>query len=325
MDYSIVPYDGSSPGIPPMKPWPSLAAKAFYFKCKSPAGSSVFFYDSRPDKTPESQNSRFSEPKFPVFVLIHGLGDEADSWRHLIPLLNAQGCRTLAPDLGGFGRSAPPGRISVKNYAAAILGLLEAVCPGTPAILAGNSMGAVIAETAAAQRPDLVKGLVLIDGSIPGGPSNPGPLAVLKMLFSRKWYRAFRNYPETAWASLFPYYADLEAMPRDDREFLRQRVMDRVNSSTQEQAFFAVQRNLVLTYMMRRSWYIRKIRNFKGKILLIWGEKDRIMPISSAETFKALRYDINLIIIKGAGHLPQQERPEETAKIMSDFADSTAD
>jgi pimeloyl-ACP methyl ester carboxylesterase len=298
-----------------MKPWPSLADKAFSLNFSS--GSTIFYYDSAP---PDSGTA-------PVLVLIHGLGDEADSWRHLIPLLNSEGFRVLALDLPGFGRSAAPGRISLKNHAAAVMRLIDAlkIKPVTPVFLVGNSFGAVVAETAAFRRPELAKGLILLDGNIPGGPAKIGFFALLKLLFSRKWYRAYRSNPEGARLSLYAYYADLNRMPENDKDFLRERVMARVNSSSQERAFFATQRSLVWAFGTAFPGYAQKIKQFKGRILLLWGEKDRIMPVSTAEPLKTLRQDIELRIISGAGHLPQQEKPAETAKIITEFVNKAVD
>ena len=306
MPFPVTPYVDDSP----MKPWPSLAAKAFCLKGAYPDEGILFYYDSLPEGKSDS---------LPCILLIHGLGDEADSWRHSIPLLNAKGYRVLAPDLPGFGRSVAQGRISIKNHVAAVLRLLEALVPGKPVFVAGNSMGAVVAEAVAVQKQELVRGLILLDGSIPGGPANPGIFALAKLIFSRKWYRAYRGKPESAWASLYPYYADLDSMPRRDRDFLKERVMARVESPVQEQAFFATQRSLVWTYLTAASRFARKIRSYDGIIMLLWGEKDIIMPLSSAKLFQALREDITLEIISGAGHLPHQEKPEETALYITEF------
>jgi len=302
-----------------MKPWPSLADKAF--SLNFPFGQTVFYYDSAPQNGDPPNGVPPTGGPASVIVLIHGLGDEADSWRHLIPLLNSEGFRVLALDLPGFGRSAAPGRINLKKHAAAVLRLLEAakIKPETPVFLVGNSLGALVAETAAFKKPGLVKGLILLDGSIPGGPAKIGLLALAKLLFSRKWYRAYRANPEGAWLSLYAYYADLDGMSGADKDFLRERVMARVNSSSQERAFFVTQRSLVWAFGTGFSGYAQKIRSFKGKIILLWGEKDRIMPLSSADPFKSLRNDIELRIITGAGHLPQQEKPAETAKFIAEF------
>jgi pimeloyl-ACP methyl ester carboxylesterase len=298
-----------------MKPWPALADRAFCLNFSS--SRTIFYYDAEP---PNGGTA-------PALVLIHGLGDEADSWRHLIPLLNSTGYRVLALDLPGFGRSVAPRRVSLKNHVAAVLKLIEAVKikPENPVFLAGSSMGALVAEMAAFKKPELVKGLILLDGSVPGGPSRISPVALAKLLFSRKWYRAYKNNPKGAWASLYPYYADLDNMPLADKDFLKERVMARVNSSSQERAFFATQRSLIWAFWTALPGYAKKIRLFKGTILLLWGEKDRIMPLSSAETFITLRNDIELRMISGAGHLPQQEKPAETAKLIAEFVNKAVD
>ena len=301
-----------------MTPWPQLAARAFYLDYG--AGGSLFFYDSLPGA---GQAGPVPAPP-PVFVLIHGLGDEADTWRHLIPLLNSRGFRVLAPDLPGFGRSTTSGRINLAAHADAVLKLIEAACPPGPVFLAGNSMGAALAEMAALEKPHLVRGLVLIDGSIPGGPANPGFFALAKLLYSRKWYRAFRDNPGAALLSLYPYYADLDAMGEDDKVFLKERVMARVHSSTQEEAYFATQRSLVWSFIFPAR-YERAIKEYRRKILLLWGDKDRIVPLSSTELFRSLNSNIRLNLIEGAGHLPQQEKPVETTGSMADFADSIID
>ena len=314
MEFSISPYGGNSP----MRPWPSLGGKAFCLKYSSRPGETLFFYDSI-----SSKSSR-SSPKG-VIVLVHGLGDEADSWRHVIPLLNSGGYRALAPDLPGFGRSVTPGRVSLKYHADAVLRLVKAVQKQNddadgPVFLAGNSLGALVAEAAVFKKPDMFRGLILIDGSIPGGPSNPGPLALAKLLLCRKWYRAYRNDPPRAWASLYPYYAELNKMPEADKEFLKERVMARVKSPTQEKAFFQTQRSIIWAYLTASSSFAKKTRNYPGKILLLWGDKDRIIPFSSAGKFKALHSGVELKTIPGAGHLPQQEKPEETSSLIADFA-----
>ena len=315
MEFPVVPFKDDSP----MKLWPSLTANAFSLQCGQ--SETVFFYDS-PPCSERSSESGSAEPKAaPVFVLVHGLGDEADSWRHVIPLLNARGFRVLAVDLPGFGRSAVQGKVNLKFHAKAVIKLIEAVLPDTQVFLAGSSLGSIVVEMAAFKRPDLVKGIVLVDGSIPGGPAIPGPLVVAKLLLSRKWYKAYRGNPQKAWRSLNPYYGDLDSMPEEDKDFLRQRVMARVESDTQERAFFATQRSLIWKYLFGAFAFVKKVRAYRGKILLIWGKKDKILSLSSAESFKALRSDIELEVIPDAGHLPHQEKPAETARLMADFAE----
>ena len=333
MNFSIAPFNADSlPDSNPMKLWPSLAEKAFCLKYGARKEETLFYYDAPPPDVAPSKAGLLDTvlSDAPVVVLIHGLGDEADTWRHIIPLLSSRGYRVLAVDLPGFGRSVSPGKIGLENHAAAVLGLVEAVMQtsgqsGKDVFLAGSSMGAMVAETLVLEKPELVRGLILIDGTIPGGPSNPGPFTLAKLLFRKKWYRAYQENPEGAWASLRPYYADLDSLPQEDKEFLRERVLARVGSRSQERAFFQTQNSMIKVYLTGTSRFARGIQRYKGKILLLWGEADRIIPLSSTERFKTLRTDIELKIISGAGHLPQQENPGETAQFMADFMDMVKD
>ena len=328
MSYSIAPYDGKSlTDFSTMSPWPSLAEKAFCLKYGVRKEETLFYYDASPSND-GLLGTMLSDA--PIVMLIHGLGDEADSWRHIIPLLNSRGYRVLAVDLPGFGRSISLGKINLENHAAAVLKLLEAVLQSSGqndkgVFLAGNSMGALVAEVVALENPEISRGLILIAGSIPGGPSNPGPFVLAKLLFSRKWYRAYQGNPIKAWESLRPYYADLDSLAQEDKDFLQKRVMERVESRTQERAFFETQSSLIKAYLTASSRFARLIQAYKGKIFLLWGDKDRVMPLSSAERFKALRSDIKLELVSGAGHLPQQEKPNETAWLMADFMERALD
>jgi pimeloyl-ACP methyl ester carboxylesterase len=251
--------------------------------------------------------------------LIHGLGDEADSWRHLIPLLGGV-FRVLAPDLPGFGRSGVSGRINLKRHIAAVLALLEET---GPAVLAGSSMGATVVEGVAIARPGLVRALVFLDGCTPmDTPIDTGLLFMALPFVGKKWYRAFRTNHEGAWQSLFGYYADIMGLPEADRRFLRERVIARVESSAQERAYFASLRSLLWAAVLMKGRFSRFIARFSGKLLILWGAEDRVLPPESARIVRALRPDSVFRLIPGAGHLPHQEKPAETAAAILQFYDS---
>jgi pimeloyl-ACP methyl ester carboxylesterase len=267
----------------------------------------------------------------PLVVLVHGLGDEADSWRGLIPLLGER-CRVLAPDLPGFGRSAAPGSIGVKRHVRALVRLLEEEGAGreNPAVLAGNSMGALIAEETAVSRPDLAKALILIDGCFPlAAKPDRGLLFLCLPFLGKRWYRRFRRDHDAAYRSLFPYYADFEAMGEAERRFLRERVIERVESASQERAYFASLRSMMRSSLASGRRYLEKLGLFlrgsagdaSKKLLMIWGEKDRITPQASAKLLREAFPEAAFTVIKGAGHLPHQEKPAETAAAILRFLD----
>jgi len=294
-----------------MNCWPSLAP---YAKSLPLPGGDLFYYDS---------DSAGGGTKKPVLVLLHGLGDEADTWRHVFPPLVAAGCRVIAPDLPGFGRSVWKGRINMHCHCNAILRLLSAAgiaSPENPAILAGSSLGAAVCEMAACKRPELAKALILIDGCFPiQNKIDKGLLPLMLPSVGKKWYRSFRNNHETAWKSLYPYYNDLDAMSGEDREFLRERVIARVESKNQERGYLSTLRDMNFFFIFNGRGISRKIKTYPGEIAILWGEKDRILPVEKAALFRALRPDAKLTLIAGAGHLPHQEKHEETAAQMLKF------
>jgi len=96
----------------------------------------------------------------PPVVLIHGLGGQAENFAALTPHL--AGFRRLSIDRAGAGRSAaaPPGAEALPAQAARIAAVMEAAATG-PAVVVGHSLGGAVALQLAADRPDLVRGLVL--------------------------------------------------------------------------------------------------------------------------------------------------------------------
>jgi pimeloyl-ACP methyl ester carboxylesterase len=303
----------------PMKLWPPFAAQSRVLEFSG--GGSLFYYDSGAIIAADGQPRAVSGK--PAIVLVHGLGDEADSWRRLTGPLSAAGFRVIAPDLPGFGRSAAKGRISVKQYAGALLALMDAIGAAdreNPAVFAGSSMGALIAESAAFRRPDQARALVLMDGCFPMTGGVNKDLLLLGLPFAgKKWYRAFRNDHEKAWRSLAPYYHKIEALPEEDKQFLRGRVIARVESAAQERAYFAFLRSFNLVNLFRKSGFSGRIKNFPGKILLLWGAEDQVVKPGASATIRSLRPDAAYAEIPGAGHLPQQEKPTETAAAIIDF------
>ncbi len=270
-------------------PHPSLAPFA------NQAGG-MFFFDS-------SQGSQ-------SIVLIHGNGDEADTWRHLfLPL--AKQYRVIAPDLPGFGRSQTQ-ESSIQGFARSLLGLLDEL--QLPTVhLVGSSLGAVVAASLASTAPTRVQSLCLIGGAAPtlgGLQVTPAIAPLLEFGRGEAYYNGLRQAgQDAAFATLKPYYHDLEALPKTDLEFLHQRVWERVQSDTQRDAFFAALRSLFAPIPLELAMPTQ----------LIWGETDQIIPISHAQQMLIEVPQARLEVVAKAGHLPHQEQPETTLAILLPF------
>ena len=102
-------------------------------------------------------------------VLVHGLGGSAINWLAVGPRLSSLG-RTMAIDLVGFGRTPPEGRGANLSANRELVHAFLTKVVGEPAVLIGNSMGGMVSILAAAASPDLVRGLALIDPSVPLAP-----------------------------------------------------------------------------------------------------------------------------------------------------------
>jgi pimeloyl-ACP methyl ester carboxylesterase len=292
-----------------MSPWPALASLG-KLVTTTEKGARTFLFDSGEPGKPGGQRS-----PAPLVCLIHGLGDEADTWRHLFPLLAGRH-RVIALDLPGFGRSPPSGRVTLASCAETVLRLLRVVTTG-PAVLVGSSVGAIVAQLAAFRDPSLVHALVLVDGGLPQAGGTVAAMLPMILPFSgERIYTAYRSNHDAAYASLQPYYADLAALPEADRRFLGTRVIHRVHSDIQRRAYLSLLRSLVLWSSFRTGYFKRNLAAWKKPLLLAWGAGDRIVPRATADMIGALVPHARKAMIPGSGHLPQQENPGELAAEM---------
>ncbi|WP_208277564.1 alpha/beta fold hydrolase [Massilia oculi] len=106
------------------------------------------------------------DPTLPVIVLIHGAQNDHSVWALQSRALAHRGYAVLAPDLPGHGRSGGPPLSTVEAMAAWVLALLDAAGAGR-ALLAGHSMGSLIALEAAHLAPQRVGGLALLGATYP--------------------------------------------------------------------------------------------------------------------------------------------------------------
>ena len=102
----------------------------------------------------------------PVTILIHGAANDCDVWQKIARGLASAGHTVLAPDLPGHGLSRGEPLRSVEAFADWIIALLDAAGIKT-AVLAGHSMGSLIALEAAARHPQRVSKLILLGSSTP--------------------------------------------------------------------------------------------------------------------------------------------------------------
>jgi pimeloyl-ACP methyl ester carboxylesterase len=283
----------------PMQPWPGLEKYLQTIELPK-SGLRLSYYDTG------------KEDGLTVF-LVHGLGDESDTWRHLIEPLSSY-ARVIAPDLPGFGRSEKPRiKYTLPFLTETLLEFMDQLQVES-ALWIGNSLGAILSLSAALEQPERVQGLVLIDGSMVQSSSQKISLTNFLFLMpgiGRWMYNRLRSEPQSAYESLRPYYDDLEQMPEADRNFLYQRVNQRVWDDNQRDAYLSTLRNMV-THLVRSQNQLKEtLPQLETPTLIVWGESDQVSSLENGRLLESILPNARLISLPKTGHVVQQERPQE--------------
>ena len=286
----------SSPYQKPMTPWlglESLGKQASLPKL----GFSVFYFEA-------------GNPDHPAIMMIHGLGDEADTWRYQIAPL-AENHHVIAMDLPGFGRSDHIRQAYTPELMKqSILELMD-VLGLEKVTLVGSSLGGILSQGIAVEHSDRLNGLVLVDGALlqPDRMDDRSLRMMQIPLVGEAIYTGLRKDPDAAYDSLRMVYHDLDSLPEADRNFLYTRVNQRVWSNGQRRAYFSTLRHLMPWVRKVQAELPEQLAKMKIPTLIIRGELDELFSADNAIAIQAVQPDAEIITIAGMGHLPQQEDP----------------
>jgi pimeloyl-ACP methyl ester carboxylesterase len=233
-------------------------------------------------------------------VLLHGVGASRAVWNRVVSQLAADRL-VLTPDLPGFGESTPAGAgFDLESVAGALAGPLAARA-GRPFDLVGNSLGGAVALALGVLRPDMVSRLVL---AAPAGFSHtPAPLAsaaataIGPMLTLRRIFGApLARSPTVRQALLWGAIAEPSRLSADD-------------ARTMLQASRGSTRIGPATSAVLRADLSGLLAQLELPLGLIWGRRDRVVPITALGRIRAIRPSAVVEIIADAAHVPQLERP----------------
>jgi pimeloyl-ACP methyl ester carboxylesterase len=151
-----------------------------------------------------------------LVVLLHGIGRNSQGWSHLVTALQDVPVRVVAFDLLGFGDSPKPDWLNydVDDHVQAVVNSIERLRPKTPVILVGHSMGCLISVRLAAQRPDLVKHLVLYE------------MPLYKGLPNKRYYRLRLNFYTKIYKWMLKYEPKFDSSKTDLSDRLAQKFTD---------------------------------------------------------------------------------------------------
>jgi len=263
-------------------------------------------------------------------VCVHGLGGSLVNWAAVAPSLSKT-CRVIALDLAGFGRTRSHGRSTSVNANQRLLHrFLTEVC-GDPAILVGNSMGGLIAVLQTDAHPETVAGIVLIDPALPVGlASRPDPRvaatfglyavpAVGRSVIARR--RSSGSAEEVAMALLRLCCADPSLVPRPIVDQHLALARER-NDYPDVDAELIVAARSLLWVLARRRVHASLLHNITVPVLLMHGDRDRLVPIASARTAAAANPTWRFEVAVGVGHVPQLEVPDWTISLIRDWLET---
>lgn len=242
-----------------------------------------------------------------AIILLHGFGASLHTWDGWAKALEAE-YRVVRFDLPGFALTGPDstGDYSDARSVAVLLALMDRLGI-TRATIVGNSMGGRIAWTFAAAHPDRTAKLVLMapDGFASSGLSYGVAPAVPLMM------RALPYVLPTPLlrATLAPAYADASVMTDD----LVAQYRDMMLAPGVRRAIID---RLPQTVLVRPEPLLQRIT---APTLLLWGEKDRMIPVANAADYVREISGARLVTFPDLGHLPHEEAPGRSLQPLRAF------
>jgi pimeloyl-ACP methyl ester carboxylesterase len=260
----------------------------------------------------------------PALLLVHGLFEDALTWRKVIPRL-ARTHTVIAPDLFGHGESDAPIGIdySPAGHAGTLRDLLD-VLGHERATIVGHSLGGGISISFAYNYPERLDRIALISSgglgldvhpllrmlSLPGASyilrllTTPPALGLLAASARLALATRARGAARTIWA------AQLTLAGVGDRE-------RRAAKITTLRAVIGRRGQRVTA--LDRFYLLRPVPT-----LLIWGTHDRMIPSHHASAALATHPGAKLVLVDGAGHLPHRTRAKFVTERLTSFVNDSA-
>jgi pimeloyl-ACP methyl ester carboxylesterase len=242
-----------------------------------------------------------------AIILLHGLGSSLHTWEPWARILSVK-YRGIRFDLPGFGLTGadPTGDYSDRRSVEVLAALMDALRLPRATIV-GNSMGGKIAWMFASKHPDRVDKLILIS---PDGFASPG-------------FEYGKKAEIPAVARLLPYTLPIWML----RMNLAPAYGDPAHLSA---ATLTRYHDLMLAPGVRAAMLARMeqvmleppepaLRRIEAPTLLLWGERDQLIPFSNAQDYLNAIRGSRLVSFPDLGHVPQEEAPEQSVVPVEAF------
>jgi pimeloyl-ACP methyl ester carboxylesterase len=243
-----------------------------------------------------------------VIVLLHGFGGDKDNWTRFTRSLSKK-YHVVAPDLPGFGESAKyadwdyspePQRDRLRAF------LLKLELDSVHVV--GNSMGGYLAGIYAAEYGDDVRSIAFFNTA---GIDAPVESAMQRLLAEGKNPLIVDSLEDfdvlLAFVSHKPPF-----LPWPAKKVFAQKALQ--NSESNHRIFDGYDDG-------RQTGLQAVLAGIEQPSLILWGEFDRVLDVSSVDVMRGLLPHAEVVVMKDTGHVPMLERPAVTAAIYAEFLD----
>lgn len=247
-----------------------------------------------------------SQGKGDPIVLLHGWAMNGRVWDDVVPELSRSG-RVLSVDLPGHGKSDLPanGNFDLDTVCNEIKSVLE-----NDAIVVGWSLGGLVALQLAYRYPDLIKKLVLVAGSPQFVQSSDWAHAVQREIFDGFTASLVDDYRAT-----IQRFLAIQALGSQQAKPAIKALREKVFLNGEPQ-MIALREGLNL---LSNSNVRAQLPDINCPVLIVLGEKDRLIPPAAGADTVALLPNAQLAIIQGAGHAPFLSHVKEFLSITTAF------
>lgn len=234
----------------------------------------------------------------PPVLLLHGLGGSADRWTKVIPYLSRK-YRLIIPDIIGFGYSDKPHVEYTIDFFIKFIKKFLNILNISDVNIIGSSFGGLLALEYAIKYEEEIKKLTLV---APAGMMRYVS-TTLKHYISAALYPTYENVQRAYREMIY----DSSMVSEDSIEDF----INRMNLPNSKYAFMST--------LMSFNDHPKLADRLKINIptLIIWGRKDKVIPVRYAKKFKIPNSKI--VLLDNCGHYPHIEKIEEFIRIILKF------
>jgi NADP-dependent 3-hydroxy acid dehydrogenase YdfG/pimeloyl-ACP methyl ester carboxylesterase len=259
------------------------------------------------------------DPADPPVLLLHGISRSLEDWSEQVARLS-QRFHVIAPDQPGFGFSARrDGPADLVALAEGVAGTLVELGENRPCHVIGNSLGGAVAMQLLARHPDCVASLTLVNSAGFGTEVTP----LLRMLSVPGLGRYAATHSTAAGTKLMErqIFAD-PALVTPERVGHALRIAAQPGTG---EFLHDIANHLGTTRGVRTQWrdeLLTAVTAHPRPTLVIWGDRDRILPAVHLGAARQHFPHAQVHLFAGTGHMPQIERPDEFAEVVTAFIEN---